>query len=99
MRYEMLVGLWVKNDELYTTYREKLKPFLAKYDGGFRYDFTIEKVLKSDSENPINRVFAINFKDRSSMDSFFSDPGYLVVKEKYFSESVSVTTIMAKYEV
>ena len=62
MPYEIIVGLNVTDDELYQKYREEMTPILKNYGGGFRYDFLIEKVLKTDSESKINRVFAIYFE-------------------------------------
>jgi len=49
MPYEILVGLNVTDDELYQKYRDEMTPILKTYGGGFRYDFTIEKVLKKSS--------------------------------------------------
>ncbi len=61
----MMVGLTVTDDALYQQYREAMAPLLAAHGGGFRYDFTIAKVLKSASEHPINRVFAIGFGSKA----------------------------------
>jgi hypothetical protein len=56
--------------------------------------FTVNKVLKSKTEEVINRVFTIDFPSKEIMDKFFTDPTYLAVKDKYFQHSVkSVTTI------
>lgn len=97
MAFETLVGLNVTDDKLYQEYREKMTPILQKYGGGFRYDFVIDEVLKTDTESPINRVFAIYFKDEQALNDFFSNEEYLRIKEKYFTPSVSSTTIIAKY--
>ncbi|TGL41231.1 DUF1330 domain-containing protein, partial [Leptospira bourretii] len=34
--WETIVGLQVKDDELYTQYRAEMKELLEKYEGGFR---------------------------------------------------------------
>ncbi len=97
MVYEMLMGLQVKNDELYTKYREAMAPFLKKYGGGFRYDFKIAEVLKNEEGRPINRVFVIYFADKEKMDQFFADPEYKKVKEQYFDASVESRTTISEY--
>ena len=85
MPYEILVGLNVTDDELYQKYRDEMTPILKTYGGGFRYDFTIEKVLKNDSESKINRVFAIYFESEEAKNEFFLNEKYLKKKEKYFT--------------
>ena len=52
MTYEMMVGLTVTDDVLYQQYRDAMAPLLAAHGGGFRHDFTIQKVLRSASEHP-----------------------------------------------
>lgn len=98
MAYEMLVGLQIKDSELYQKYREAMSPILKKFGGGFGYDFLIQETLRSASPNPINRVFTIYFKDKESMNQFFSDPEYLKAKKQYFEVSVEATTIISEYE-
>ena len=103
MSYEILVGLHVLNDHTYEEYRVAMKPILADYQGRFGYDFKVSEVLIAESltvvDNcDINRVFTLNFIRKSNMDSFFSDPQYLHVKEKFFVKSVGSTTIIASYE-
>ncbi len=97
MPYEILVGLNVTDDELYQKYRDEMTPILKTYGGGFRYDFLIEKVLKTDSESKINRVFAIYFESEEAKNEFFLNEKYLQIKEKYFTPSVSATTTIAGY--
>jgi uncharacterized protein (DUF1330 family) len=97
MPYEILVGLNVTDDELYQKYRDEMTPILKTYGGGFRYDFLIEKVLKTDSESKINRVFAIYFENEEAKKEFFLNDKYLQIKERYFKPSVSATTTIARY--
>lgn len=98
MTYETMVGLTVTDDALYTQYREAMAPLLAAHGGGFRYDFTIAKVLKSASEHPINRVFAIYFCSKAQMDAFFAHPDYQAIKARFFQRSVAGTTIFGGYD-
>jgi len=98
MSYEILVGLQVLDDLKYEDYRTAMKPILSKYEGKFSYDFKVSEVLITEGEAEINRAFTINFSRKDKMEGFFSDSQYLVVKEKYFLESVSSTTIIASYE-
>lgn len=99
MPIERLVGLHVNDNDLYKRYRTEMFPLLKEYGGGFGYDFHVSEVLKSEDGNTdINRVFTIYFQDETSMDSFFSNPKYLTIRNKYFNPSVSSATILAKYE-
>ena len=98
-RYEMMVGLTVKNDQVYNDYRQAMKPILAEYEGGFRFDFKVSETLVPVSKNSINRVFAIFFKNEQMMNDFFSNPRYLEVKKEYFEKSVVDTTIISQYEI
>lgn len=98
MPIEMLVGVNVIHSEGYQSYREEMTPILESIGGGFRYDFNIAEVLKSESEAPMNRVFAIHFPSRGTMDSFFSNDNYLAIKKRYFEPSVTHMTIIATYE-
>ena len=98
MAYEMLVGLKIKDPAQYQAYREVMYPILLNYGGGFKYDFWIKETLKSVTSEPIDRVFTIYFKDKSSMERFFSNQDYLNAKKKYFESSVEATTILSAYE-
>ncbi len=97
MVYEILVGLQVTNDKVYRDYREKMTPALIECGGGFGYDFRIAEVLKSQTENEINRVFTIYFPDKRVMEQFFSAESYRAIKTKFFSSSVASTTVIAEY--
>ena len=97
MSYEAIVGLQVTDNGLYTRYRKAMKPILAEYGGGFRYDFKVSEVLKNEDGNPMNRVFAICFSDKQAMDSFFANVEYKKVKQQFFEKSVSATTIISQY--
>ena len=98
MSYEILVGLNVLDALKYDDYRTAMKPILADYEGHFGYDFKVSEVLISEGNTDINRVFTINFSSKNKMEGFFSDSKYLVVKEKYFVESVGSATIISSYE-
>ena len=97
MGYEMTVGLQIKDDAMYSSYREAMRPLLEKAGGGFRYDFKISEVLKNAEGRPINRVFFIYFGSKELSDQFFSDPEYLKIKSKFFEASVEATTIISAY--
>lgn len=97
MSVERLVGLLVTDDEKYQLYREGMLPLLKEHGGGFGYDFKISEVLKSEVDEPINRVFTIFFRDEESMNSFFSNEEYLKVRQQYFDASVSAATVIATY--
>lgn len=98
MTYETMVGLTVTDDASYQRYRDAMAPLLALHGGGFRYDFTIDQVLKSASEHPINRVFAIYFGSRPQMEAFFAHPDYLAIRARFFESAVKGVTIFGSYE-
>lgn len=94
MSFERIMGLEVIDNEAYQKYRENMIPILHSFGGRFGFDFKVSEVLKSKTDEGINRVFTIDFPSKEIMDQFFNDPTYLVVKNKYFKNSVkSVTTI------
>jgi uncharacterized protein (DUF1330 family) len=98
MSYQILVGLFVTDDQLYSKYRTAMKPILTSFGGKFGYDLRVAEMLKSETTDPINRVFTIIFVDRASKAQFFSDENYLAIKEKFFKPSVSHATLMADYD-
>jgi uncharacterized protein (DUF1330 family) len=98
MTFEMVVGLNVYSDKVYNLYRASISPLLAKYEGGFRYDFKINETLIAEESKEINRLFLIFFKNKDLMNSFFSDSEYLKIKEEFFTNAVSSTTIISEYE-
>lgn len=98
MAFELMVGLTVSDSQTYAAYREAMAPLLREHGGGFRFDFEVARVLKSEAPHEINRVFAIYFRDRANKDAFFSRPEYLAIKARFFEKSVAGTTIIAEYE-
>ncbi len=97
MSYEILVGLKVTDDLTYQAYRDAIAPILVKYEGRFCYDFSVDKVLRSEKSEDINRVFTLNFPSQVRQKSFFSDDAYLAVKTKYFEASVAQAHILAAF--
>ena len=97
MSFEYIVGLQVDNDDLYDQYRAAMLPILDNFGGGFRYDFRVSEVLQNEAGNPMNRVFAIYFKDDKAREEFFSDTEYLKIKEEFYTPAVSATTIISEY--
>ena len=97
MAVEMLVGLNVVDDAAYQSYRDEIAPILIEYGGGFGYDFKISEVFKSKTKAPINRVFTIYFANDDAMGAFFSNEEYLNIRARLFENSVTNTTIIAKW--
>ena len=95
---EILVALDVTDNDGYQAYRDAMSPLLKRMGGGFCYDFTIAKTLKSAAEHPINRVFVIFFPDGEERDRFFADETYREIKNRLFETSVKGTTIIGEYE-
>jgi len=95
---EILVGLNVIDTESYKFYRDGMIPLLTAVGGYFKYDFTIDETLKSDTNSKINRLFLICFPSHTIKESFFNDEAYLAIKSTYFESAVANTTIIAEYE-
>lgn len=98
MAFENLVGLEVSDESSYQAYRDAMIPILTRYGGGFRYDFRVGEVLKSEVDTKINRLFIIHFPDRAKKEAFFADPEYLTARKRFFEPAVSAVTILAEYE-
>lgn len=98
MAYERIMGLDVIDDQVYQNYREAMMPILKSFGGSFGFDFSVSEVLLSKTEDNINRVFTIDFPSQQTMEAFFSNSDYLIVKEKYFNKSVKSTTVISLHE-
>ena len=98
MPHERIVGLTVTDDAAYQEYRAAMGPLLEAHGGGFRFDFTIAEVLKSSSDHPINRVFAIYFADRERMAAFYANAEYRRIKAAFFEPSVAGATVIGEYD-
>jgi len=92
------MGIEITNDIDYQKYRENMIPILHSFGGSFGFDFEVNKVLKSKTDAPINRVFTIDFPSKQAMDSFFTNQEYLAVKAKYFLNSVKSVTPISMHE-
>jgi uncharacterized protein (DUF1330 family) len=97
MPYEMRVAMNVTDRAEYQRYREAMAPILARYGGGFRYDFIVGESLKSASPHPVTPVFAIFFADEPASAACFADPRYLEVKARHDAGSVAGHTVIAAY--
>lgn len=98
MSFERIMGLHITDDVEYEKYRECMSPILRSFGGSFGFDFKISEVLKSKTEDTINRVFTIDFPSKEVMDAFFSDPNYIEVKNRYFKNSVNSATVISMHE-
>jgi uncharacterized protein (DUF1330 family) len=96
--FERIMGLHVVDDDGYQKYRAGMEPILVSIGGSFGYDFRIAEVLRSKTENTINRVFTIEFPSKQVMDDFFSRPDYLEIQEKYLKNSVKSKTVISMHE-
>lgn len=97
MVFERVVGLQIKDDEIYSQYRAAMMPLLREHGGGFRYDFKVSETLKNEEGRPINRVFLIYFADEAAGEAFFSNLEYKKIRETYFETSVAATTLISRY--
>jgi uncharacterized protein (DUF1330 family) len=99
MPFEILVGVQVKDADMYAKYRAAMTPILERMGGAFRYDWDVARVLKSAGEAPMNRVFTLRFPDKAVRTAFFADTGYKRAKVEFFEKAVAATTIIAEYDV
>jgi uncharacterized protein (DUF1330 family) len=97
-RYVRVVGLKVDDDALYARYRAAMTPILHRFGGSFGYDMTVDRVLKSPSDKPIDRLFTIMFPSSEVADKFFAEPEYARVRDALFNASVSAITTIAAFE-
>jgi uncharacterized protein (DUF1330 family) len=98
MSFERIMGLHVTNDEEYQMYREAMEPILKSIGGSFGYDFKISEVLRSRTDNEINRVFTIEFPSKEEMEKFFSRPDYLEIQKKHLIGSIKSKTVISMHE-
>lgn len=98
MSFERIMGIEVTNEDEYQLYRENMMPILHSFGGSFGFDFKINEVLKSKTDNAINRVFTLDFPSKQVMEAFFTNDEYLAVKEKYFLNSVNSVTTISMHE-
>jgi uncharacterized protein (DUF1330 family) len=98
MKYQMLVGLQVTDQERYTAYRTEMRPLLEAAGGGFRFDCEVSRVLQGPNEAGVNRLFVIEFPSRDAKEAFFSDPRYVEIRTRLFVSSVGTASILAEYE-
>lgn len=97
MAVELLVGLQVSNPDLYAEYRRLMTPLLHQHQGDFGCDFIVQQSLKP-ADTDMNRVFTIYFASQQLMDSFFSHPDYLAIRQQYFEPAVAASHILASYQ-
>ncbi len=95
--HHMLVGLMVKDDELYQQYRQAMMPILARFGGNFLYDVKVSEVLKAQSSEDFNRLFVIAFATEEQQQQFFVQPDYLAAKQEFFDASVESTHFLAQW--
>jgi uncharacterized protein (DUF1330 family) len=98
MRRVLVKGLQVADAAMYQRYRDEMRPILERFGGGFGYDFAVSRVLISEADRPINRVFTIWFPDRARADRFFADPDYRAVRRAWFEPSVAAVTDIAAFD-
>ena len=97
MFFEMTVGLFVVDHEKYAQYRAEIALLLEAAGGRFRYDFEVARTLKSEAGHNINRLFVIQFPDRASKQSLFTDSQYVKIRARLFEKAVAGTAIIAEY--
>ncbi len=96
--FEILIGLNVIDEDGYQKYRDEMTPILESVGGEFRYDFTIKKTLKSETENNINRFFIMSFPNEQLRKDFFNYPDYKAINKQYLKSSVTDITMIAEYD-
>jgi uncharacterized protein (DUF1330 family) len=95
--FEILVGLNVIDQDLYSEYRKYMLPLLEAYGGRFIVDVHVAEVLRSPEPQPFNRLFSIRFPSVEKYDAFFANPDYLQVRKRYFEPSVKGRVALGRY--
>jgi uncharacterized protein (DUF1330 family) len=98
MTYERIMGLDVGDETMYQNYRDAMTPLLNSVGGDFGFDFIVSKVLKSKTQDNINRVFTIEFPSEEIMNKFFNSADYMTIKNQYFDRSVNSKTVISLHE-
>jgi uncharacterized protein (DUF1330 family) len=98
MSFERIMGLHVIDDEAYQKYREAMEPILISIGGSFGFDFKVSEVLRSKTDNEINRVFTIEFPSKQEMENFFSRPDYLEIQNKYLVNAIKSKTVISMHD-
>ena len=96
--FEITVGLLVVDHEKYAQYRAAIAPLLDAAGGRFRYDVEVARTLRSEAGHDVNRLFVIQFPDRSTKERFFADSQYLAIRRRLFEPSVERSVVIAEYE-
>lgn len=94
MAIDRVVALNVTDEAGYQQYRDEMTPLLHAYGGGFRHDFRVAEVLRSDVTHPVNRLFVIHFPSTEEEARFFADERYLAVRKAHFERSVEGATVL-----
>jgi uncharacterized protein (DUF1330 family) len=89
------MGLEVIDDASYARYRAGMTPILESCGGSFGCDFVVAKVLKGPSDR-LNRVFTLEFPDRTTHDRFFADPRYRAIRAAHFDGAVANAVVLAE---
>jgi uncharacterized protein (DUF1330 family) len=97
-RHVRAYGIQIEDAAGYRRYREGMTPILHRHGGAFAYDLAVARVLASESDHRIDRVFTIAFPDRAAADRFFADPEYLAVRRTWFEPSVAAITAIAAFD-
>jgi hypothetical protein len=54
-------------------------------------------MLKGEADHDINRLFVIEFPNRSGKDRFFKDSRYLEIRARLFTPAVKAATIIGEH--
>ena len=98
MAIEILVAAKVDDATEYATYREQVMPILHRLGGEFGLDMDVSRVRLSPLAETVNRVFTLRFPSQEQRQQFFSDPGYLQVRQRYFDRAVSFHAVLLECE-
>ena len=93
-----LVGMNITDPELYAEYRRQMTPLLETHGGSFGVDVWVREVLRSPAEEPINRLFTIQFATEERLEAFFSHPEYRAIRSRYFDPSVAYFAELGRFE-
>lgn len=96
---ELLVGVNVVDELMYTEYRARMTPLLELHGGAFAVDVRVAEVLRAPDGKAFNRLFTLRFPSVAQLDAFFGHPDYLAIRRRLFEPSVTDTIRFGKYQV
>jgi len=97
VRYQLLIGLNVLDNEKLPEFHASIKPLLEIYDGEYCYDFNAPKALVSNRHTTINYAFTLSFSSKENAEDFFADSSYQKARGRHVLKTFGAEQIVFGY--